>query len=137
MMKISEKLKFVMSMSKAEAVVSRKFHGQGLGFTDMVILYAISNAPDGKIRPTDLAEEVGLTASGVTRLLLPLEKIGVIKREASEFDARTSYVSITKSGTELFEDAIKWIEHRCDELIPDGKSKLLDQATELLEVISQ
>ncbi len=120
-----------MLMSKAEAIISRKFGGQGLGFIDMAVLHAISLAPDGKIRRTDLAEAVGLTASGVTRLLLPLEKIGVVKREINERDARISYVMLTKSGQELFEDSLKWIEEKVDDLIPDGNSKKIEQASDL------
>jgi len=86
-MKISNQLKFLMQLSKTEAVVSRKLSAQGLGFGDLAVLYAISAAPEGKIRRVDLAQAVGLTASGVTRLLVPLEKIGVIKREATNWTA--------------------------------------------------
>ena len=136
MIKISEKLKFLMAMTKAGAVLARKFHGQGLGFGDFVILYAITGAPEGKIRPTDLAEAVGLTASGVTRLILPLEKIGMVKRMASQRDARISYVTLTASGQRIFTDAVKWIEFRCDDLIPDSRGKDLKQATELFELIA-
>ncbi|HEX3099734.1 MAG TPA: MarR family transcriptional regulator [Patescibacteria group bacterium] len=132
MKKLSEKLEFLMLMSKTEAIISRKFSGQGLGFVDLAVLHAISGASDGKIRRIDLAEQVGLTASGVTRLLIPLEKIGVVKREVNERDARISYVAMTKSGQQLFEDSLKWIEEKVDDLIPDGNSKKIDQASELL-----
>lgn len=135
-MKISNKLKFLMQLSKTEAIVSRKFGGQGLGFVDLAVLYAISQAPDGKIRRIDLADEVGLTASGVTRLLIPLEKIGVVKREANEHDARISYVTMTKSGQQLFQDSLKWIEEKISDIIPDTEDKKLQQATELLDLIS-
>lgn len=121
-----------MQLSKSDAIIARKFHGQGLGFVDMAVLYAITQAPEGKIRRTDLAEEVGLTASGVTRLLVLLEKIGVVKREETQHDGRISYVKLTKSGQTLFEDSLKWLELRCDDLIPDSESKKIEQATDLL-----
>lgn len=135
MTKLSEKMKFLMLLSKADAIVSRRFGGQGLSFVDMAVLHAISQSKDGMIRRTDLAEEVGLTASGVTRLLIPLEKIGVIKREVNEHDARTSFVKLTKSGEEIFKDSLKWIEEKIDDFIPDSESKKLEQASSLLETI--
>lgn len=131
-MKIGKKLKFLMLLAKSDAVISRKFNGQGLGFGDLAVLYAISQAPEGKIRRIDLAEQVGLTASGVTRLLVPLEKIGVVKREAHEHDARASYTVLTRSGKELFENAVAWAEVKCDDLISAEQEKKIDQATELL-----
>lgn len=136
-MKLSNKLKFLMEVSKAEAIISRKFSGQGLGFGDLAVLFAISQSPDGKIRRVDLAEEVGLTASGVTRLLIPLEKIGVVKREINERDARVSYVMLTKSGKQLFEDSLKWVEEKCDDLIPDSETKKLELASQLLSLITK
>jgi DNA-binding MarR family transcriptional regulator len=137
MTKISNKLKFLMLLSKTESVVSRKLFGGGLGFGDLAVLYAINQAPDGRIRRTDLAEQVGLTASGVTRLLVPLEKTGVIHREAHERDARVSYAVMTKAGRELFVDSLKWIEMKCDELLPDEQAKKIEPASDLLETLAR
>lgn len=137
MNKISDKLKFLFLLSKADAVISRKLHGQGLGFGDLAVLYAISQAPDGRIRRIDLAEQVGLTASGVTRLLIPLEKIGVIKREAHERDARVSYAIMTRPGKQLFEDSLKWAELKCNDLMPEAEANKIEQATALLESVAK
>jgi DNA-binding MarR family transcriptional regulator len=132
-MKISEKLNFLFLVSKTDAKISRTLGGNGLGFKDLAVLYAISQAHEGKIRRTDLAQAVGLTASGVTRLLIPLEKTGFIKREANKFDARVSYTSLTKAGKELFEDAIKWAEMKCNSLISNDQKRKIKSASSLLE----
>ena len=137
MAKISDKLKFLMQMSKAESLISRKLSGQGLGFGDLAVLCAINQAPEGKIRRVDLAEQVGLTASGVTRLLVPLEKIGVIQREIHERDARVSYAKMTRAGRELFEDSLKYAEMKCNDLIPEDQAKKIQPASELLESIAR
>jgi DNA-binding MarR family transcriptional regulator len=136
MNKISNKLKFLMLLSKTEAKISRKLSGQGLGFGDLAVLWAISQAPEGKIRRVDLAEQVGLTASGVTRILIPLEKIGVIQREIYERDARVSFAKMTKAGRQLFEDSLKCVEEKCDDVIPKNQAKKIEQASELLESIT-
>lgn len=135
MTQVSDKLKFLMLLSRTGAAVSRKLHGQGLGFGDLAVLYAISQAPEGKIKRVDLAEQVGLTASGVTRMLIPLEKIGVIKREAHDRDARVSFAIMTRPGKQLFEDSLKWAELKAADLIPETQAKKIPQASELLENI--
>lgn len=135
--KISTKLKFLMLISKTGAILARKLSGQGLGFADLAVLYAISQSQEGKIRRIDLAEAVGLTASGVTRLLIPLEKIGVVKREVYKRDARVSFVAMTKAGTELFENALKIIEMRCEDLIPQELGKKIESINTLLDSIAK
>ncbi len=136
MTKASTTLQFFMLLSKSEAVISRKLSGQGLGFGDLAVLYAIYRAPEGKIRRIDLAEAVGLTASGVTRLLVPLEKIGIIKREAHERDGRVSYALLTRAGKELLENSLSWTEMKCEELLPKNVAKNLDHASELLKSLT-
>jgi len=124
-----------MQLSKTEAKISRKLSGQGLSFSDLAVLYAISQAPEGKIRRVDLAEQVGLTASGVTRILIPLEKIGVIQREIHERDARVSFAKMTRAGKELFGNSIKDLEIKCEELIAPKQAKKIQEALELLQSI--
>lgn len=133
MSQISNKLKFIFQIGKTHAFLARRFSSQGLGFGDMAVLYHISQAPSQKIRRVDLAEAVGLTASGVTRILVPLEKIGVVKREANARDARVSFVALTESGKELLRDSIKSAEVICDDLISKENTKKLDQIYEIIE----
>jgi len=97
-----------MNLTKAQSIVSRRFDAlsmHGIGFTDFMILYILMQAEGGGMRRIDLAEKIGLTASGVTRMLAPLEKTGLIKREYNARDARISYVVLTETGRQLFENA--------------------------------
>lgn len=135
-MNISKKLKFFMLLGKTNAFLARRFSSQGLGFGDVAVMYAISQAPNGKIRRVDLAEQLGLTASGVTRMLLPLEKIGVIRREVNERDARVSYAALTAAGKTLLENSLASAEVVCDDLIPDEKAKKLEELSEILTGIA-
>jgi DNA-binding MarR family transcriptional regulator len=86
-------LEFFLTLAKTQAVLGRRFDGKlsGLGLSEFMILYHLSVAKNEKLRRVDLAEKIGLTASGVTRILLPMEKIGLIKREINKQDARVSY----------------------------------------------
>jgi DNA-binding MarR family transcriptional regulator len=132
---ISKKLALMFQIAKTDSVLSRKFSSQGLGFGDIAVLHAVSTANSGKIRRTDLAEKVGLTASGVTRILIPLEKIGVVKREANARDARVSYAMLTPSGKTLLRDSLESAEFMCDDLIPDDKAQGIDAVHGLLASI--
>lgn len=103
-----DELNAIFSILKAQSVLSRKFDtlsAHGIGLTDYMILHILSVSQGNKVRRIDLAEKAGLTASGITRLLNPLEKIGLVARERNERDARVSYVTITSTGLRVLEDA--------------------------------
>lgn len=77
----------------------------GLSFTEYMIMHNLNNAPLKSMRRIDLAECVGITASGVTRLLAPMEKIGVLQKEQNPRDARVSLVKLSTAGETLYQDA--------------------------------
>ena len=77
----------------------------GLGLSDFAALYALTEAPGNRLRRVDLARRLALTPSGVTRLLGPLERRGIVDREQDGDDARATYAVLTKSGKALVRDA--------------------------------
>jgi len=83
----------------------------GISFTEFSTLRQLYDAPRQCMRRVDLARSIGLSASGVTRLLIPMEKIGLVARQASERDARVSLVTLTRAGRRLFADADVAFEH--------------------------
>jgi DNA-binding MarR family transcriptional regulator len=132
MQAIEQSLQLLMNLSKVNSVLSRKLTLHGLSFTDFMILYLVDQSAEGKMRRIDLADKIGLTASGVTRMLVPLEKIGVVKREANERDARVSFVMLTPAGQQLLEDAMVTANHLAKEIIPAAKVKKAGALMELL-----
>ncbi len=135
MSQISTKVEFFIALAKAKTVIARRFDNRlsfhGLGFSDFMILYHLSVAEGGKLRRTDLAEKIGLTASGITRMLLPMEKIGLVKRESNKDDARVSFVSIASGGKELLKDAMERVELLAEDLLPQENTKKLNECIEL------
>src|SRR5262249_21246329 len=77
----------------------------GLGLSDFAALHHLAEAPNRRLRRIDLARLVALTPSGVTRLLGPLERRGIVTREASGHDARATYAVLTRSGYTLVKNA--------------------------------
>jgi DNA-binding MarR family transcriptional regulator len=101
---------FCLRLARAHAVLIRRFDSalgnhHGISFSDFQLLDHLSRAPGGRLRRVDLAERVGLTASGVTRTLLPLEKIGLVTRQSDPRDARVGYAAVTPAGQELLVNA--------------------------------
>lgn len=123
MITTSTALQFFVNLSKIQSVVTRRFDGRlnGLGWTDFIILLHLAQASDEKLRRIDLAEKIGLTASGVTRILLPMEKIGLVTREVNENDARVSYVVLAPGGKEKLFEALERAEYLSGSAIPASK----------------
>jgi len=132
----SAALRFTLIFSKAYTVVNRKFDSMlsvhGLSFSDFMVLYHLRHSNEQKLRRIDLAEQMGVTASGITRMLLPMEKTGWVARESSERDARISYVVLAPGGERLLSEALKTAEYAAAELFPQPKMKKLELLAELL-----
>ena len=132
----SNKLAFFLALAKAKTVITRRFDNRlsfhGLGFSDFLILYYLSLAPGEKMRRIDLAEAIGLTPSGVTRLLLPMEKIGLIKREETTHDARVSYVALAKGGKRLLDESRESVEVLAKDLLSDDDMQIVGKFSQLL-----
>lgn len=132
---INNSLKILMNLAKIQSILSRRFDGlsaHGIGFNDFMILYLLKQSAGEKMRRIDLAEKIGLTASGVTRLLLPMEKTGLITREANERDARVSYVVLTETGKRIFEEAKETAAYVAKEIIPAEKVKNIGPLSDIL-----
>lgn len=90
----------------------------GASFSEFVILRAIESGGENGLRRVDLADQVALSVSGVTRALAPLEKLGYIDHQEENLDARVRRVVLTKSGRELFKDIEKDVERLMDQIEP-------------------
>lgn len=130
-------VEFLLQLAKVNAVLTRKLDARlgGLGFTEFVLMRHINQAEGGRMRRTDLAEKLGLTASGITRLLLPMEKIGLVRREADKNDARVSYVTLGAGGKQKLAEGMERAELFVEEVVPTGQQKKLEDLTKLLTEI--
>ena len=99
--------------------VEKKSLVYGASFSEFVILRAVEAEGEQGIRRVDLAERVGLSISGITRALQPLEKLGYVITQDETLDARVRKVVLSKSGNELFADISKDVQRRMDEISSD------------------
>ena len=133
---ISSTLKLFLNLTMTQALIARKFDSRlslhSLSLNDFMILFHLSRAPEEKLRRIDLAEKVGLSASAITKKIAPLEKIGIVKREATERDARVSFVKLAKGGKRILEESMSSAELAASELYPKEKEEKLEASNEVL-----
>jgi DNA-binding MarR family transcriptional regulator len=77
----------------------------GLSVTDYETLLLLSRADGNLMRRVDLADGLGLSPSGVTRMLDGLEKQGFVEKGTCESDARVTYAVLTDAGRGRLEES--------------------------------
>ncbi len=90
----------------------------GLSLSEYSILRALLEEHGRSATRVRLAELVGLTPSGVTRALRPMEKLGYVTTERDARDARRSLATLTKAGAKLAQNAAKIVGQTVAELEP-------------------
>lgn len=118
---MSDALDAALHLVRAQATLARRFDARlgglhGVSLADFTLLLRLGQAPGGRMRRVDLAEALGLTASGVTRALAPLERIGLVTREPDARDARVAYASLTGTGRERLKEMLATAEETADGL---------------------
>lgn len=94
-------------------------------------MHHLFNSPLQTMRRIELAECVGITASGVTRLLAPMEKIRIVEKESNPRDARQSLVKLTQAGEQLYKDALVSFEHCSKDVLANLSVKQIDNMANL------
>lgn len=136
---INQAILFFMDLAKMQAIASRRFDNSlgGLGFNEFIILYHLNQAENERMRRIDLAEKIGLTASGVTRILLPMEKVGLVKKEVNKDDARSSWVIIATGGKRRLSEGLERAEFLVDEIISDKNKTKIRELSETITRITR
>lgn len=103
----------------------------GMPITWFEVLLRLSRSPGQRLRMSDLAGQVGLSHSGLTRLVDRLLVAGLIQREACPDDRRGAFAVLTGAGGEALEAALaghlESIErHLAAPLGPEGMTALTD-----------
>lgn len=111
-------LELAAAHAAAVKVLDTRLGGHhGLSYAEVRLLGAIAASPASKRRPGELAADLGLTASGVTRAVLPLEKRGIVARESDPRDARAGQVALTPAGRRLWEETAITVDETASALM--------------------
>ena len=102
---------------------------QGMALTDYDVLVQLSAADERRLRMSELADQLLLSRSGVTRLVDRLVAEGLVERVTCESDRRGQWASLTDSGYERLRRAspthLRGVaEHFLNRLPPDDLAAL-------------
>lgn len=131
----TDAMEAALALAAAHAQVSSALEVQGLSWMELRLLLVLRGV-SGR-RPTELARELHLTPSGVTRALLPLEKRGIVKRDRDPDDARASLTSLTGAGWTLIDEAVSVAGDRAAKLLRRLSVGQTKQLQRLLEEIGR
>jgi len=117
--------------SKLSKRVDNQLSVHGISFTEYMIMHHLDSSPLKTMRRIELAEHVGISASGVTRLIAPMEKIKIVAKEANPRDARQSLVKLSKTGQRLYTEARVSFEHCANSLLENLSENQQEKLVEL------
>lgn len=136
---MNKKFEFVLALSSVHSKISKsidkKLSMHGISFSEYLVMQQLSLASQHSMRRIDLAENIGMSASGMTRLLNPLEKMGITQKEPNPRDARVSMVKLTQTGLELFQDATASVLESTEDILGAIDNKSIEKFLETAKKI--
>lgn len=77
----------------------------GLSVNEVFLLMQLENAALHRLSRVELARRLHTSASTVTRMAAPMEKLGLVTRQSDARDARLAFVVLTDAGLEKVKEA--------------------------------
>jgi len=103
---LTNTLRLLQSADQIKSRLSGDFSSvHGLSVNEVFLLMHLEQAPLNRLSRVELAKRMHLSASTVTRMATPLEKIGLVFRQADSRDARLAFVVLTEPGLEKVREA--------------------------------
>jgi DNA-binding MarR family transcriptional regulator len=104
--------------------LDRELAEHGLNGRDYEILVELSEAPEHRLRMTELADATSQSRSRLSHQVSRMEKRGLVRRDDCEGDKRGTFAVLTEAGFEAIERvAPQHVEsvrrHFVDQLTPD------------------
>jgi DNA-binding MarR family transcriptional regulator len=97
-------------MLEVHATVTRRLDAEmqaehGLSLSAYEVLMFLADAPEHRMRMSDIAERALLSRSGCTRLVDRLGALGYVARRAANTDGRGLYAELTAAGLQTIHAA--------------------------------
>lgn len=91
----------------------------GISVNEFLLMLHLHRATAHRLPRVDLAKRMFVSASTVTRMVAPMEKIGLVDRQVDDRDARLAFVVLTEAGQEKLSDALATFTKRAGYLFND------------------
>ncbi|MEP0069421.1 MarR family transcriptional regulator [Pyruvatibacter sp.] len=99
-------LRLLQSADDIRARLAGEFSAvHGLSVNEFFLLMHLDHAPANRLSRVELAKRMYVSASTVTRMVAPMEKLGMVDREADARDARLAFVVLSDAGRRKLSEA--------------------------------
>lgn len=133
---LSQPMQLILTLVKTQGQVLKPLESSlsihGISFTEWLVMHRLNQSSDHTIKRISLANGIGVTASGITRILLPMEKVGWVERVTNARDARVSMVRLTPAGLESYQQTTQSIEHTANRVTNMMNQQQVEQCMGLL-----
>ena len=89
---------------------------------------------EGKVKASDISENLGLPRPSVTKTVKDMEKLGFVEKETTETDGRFVYIKTTRTGRDLVD---KYVDEYFGNLSEDLGGITDEDADKMIEVVEK
>ena len=90
--------------------------------------------PEGKVKVSDISENLGLPRPSVTKTVKDMEKLGFVEKETTETDGRFVYIKTTRTGRDMVD---KYVDEYFGNLSEDLGGITDEDADKMIEVVEK
>ena len=90
---------------RLEGELARQLAGSGMSYSDYVVLVALTDRADGRMRLFELASVLGWEKSRASHHVTRMAERKLVKKEACESDRRGAHIVVTRRGRKAIEAA--------------------------------
>ena len=130
----------ILRLLQTNALLEARLAGEissvhGLAVKEVFLLMQLEQAPLNRLPRVELAKRLHVSASTVTRMAAPMEKIGLVARESNERDARLAFVVLTPTGKERIAETRATLSKKADAIFRDRWSE--EEVTQLSDLVGR
>ena len=89
---------------------------------------------EGKVKVSDMSENLGLPRPSVTKTVKDMEKLGFVEKETTETDGRFVYIKTTRTGRDLVD---KYVDEYFGNLSENLGGITDEDADKMIEVVEK
>ncbi|MGB0694241.1 MAG: MarR family winged helix-turn-helix transcriptional regulator [Rhodospirillaceae bacterium] len=113
-------LRLLQSADGFRAKLAGEFSAiHGISVNEFFLLMHLERAPLNRLSRAELAKRMHLSASTVTRMAAPMEKLGFVSRQTDDRDARLTFVVLTDAGALRVQEARATFDKKAQDLFGD------------------
>lgn len=117
-------LRLLQAADEFRAGLSGEFSAvHGISVNEFMLLLHLDRADSNRLSRVELGKRMHVSASTITRMTAPMEKIGLLSRESDPRDARLSFAVITDAGKHKLSEVLPTFGKRAGYLFQDRCSE--------------